>query len=274
MTLDAEFERINAIFHDTYGASRANAQKRAPLLVLLGPELILLVDEQRTARSLLLPLAEHIKAGAHACVAAYVLLNESNGQSLTGSKLRRLEAMSERLSSLVQQLPTEGEAPELRDLLQNCAELVSRSKSRRSCAREEADGFAEQSGAIIERLTDLATRAQIDRLHSATNAILQTLSDEQKSALRVIVAGDHQARRRSLGMQYFKKRMGESGNSEERVTYGENVSSEEQALALLGTRELDAAIARAFFKDPKRLERDILGDSAERCLAHFELTKP
>ena len=63
----------------------------------------------------------------------------------------------------------------------------------------------------------------------------------------------------------------EQNGSDEHVTYGENVSTEQEALALVGTRRLDKYIARAFFGDEKRLQRDVLGDAATRCLDRMDL---
>ena len=72
-------------------------------------------------------------------------------------------------------------------------------------------------------------------------------------------------------MQYFQYRFREQPGADERVTYGENIGSEEEAVALVGTRRLDRLIARAFFGEEKRLQRDVLGDAAKRCLdaMHF-----
>jgi len=58
----------------------------------------------------------------------------------------------------------------------------------------------------------------------------------------------------------------EEPGADERVTYGENIDSEEEAFALVATRRLDRLIARAFFGEEKRLQRDVLGDAAKRCL--------
>ena len=88
-----------------------------------------------------------------------------------------------------------------------------------------------------------------------------------------MVTGDHQARTRSLGMQYFCRRLDEPADSEHRVTYAEGVSDEQSALALVGTRRLDRAVARAFFGDPQRLQRDILGDAAHALLAESKLPR-
>ena len=83
------------------------------------------------------------------------------------------------------------------------------------------------------------------------------------------MTGDHQARNRSLGMQYFQRRFGEEPGEEERVAYGEGVEDADEAHALVGTRRLDNAVAAAFFGDPKRLQRDVLGNAVHALLKHM-----
>ena len=67
-------------------------------------------------------------------------------------------------------------------------------------------------------------------------------------------------------MQYFKRRFQEKPGTDQRVTYGENISDEAEAILLVATRRLDKQIAQAFFGDENRLQRDVLGDAAARCL--------
>jgi hypothetical protein len=85
-----------------------------------------------------------------------------------------------------------------------------------------------------------------------------------------VVVGDHQARARSLGMQYFKRRLQEPPGADQRVTYGENIEDEDEAISLVATRRLDKQIAQAFFGDENRLQRDVLGDAAKRCLDELD----
>ena len=108
-------------------------------------------------------------------------------------------------------------------------------------------------------------------MHAHVEEALTGLADEARAALQVVVVGDHQARARSFGMQYFRKRLGEPAHVDDRLTYGENVDDVDAALALVGTRRLDEALAVAFFGDAKRLQADVLGDAAEALLADFDV---
>jgi hypothetical protein len=50
------------------------------------------------------------------------------------------------------------------------------------------------------------------------------------------------------------------------LTYAEGITTVEEAVALVGTKIFDAALALAFFGDAGRLQRDILGDAAKEQL--------
>jgi hypothetical protein len=73
-------------------------------------------------------------------------------------------------------------------------------------------------------------------------------------------------------MQYFERLLDEPAGAEHRVTYAEGATSVNAALTLLGTRRMDRAIARAFFGDAGRLQRDILGDEAKGQLSKLDMS--
>ena len=135
------------------------------------------------------------------------------------------------------------------------------------------DAFARDLGPLLLRSTDDATHVQLDSLDAHVRRALGQLDAREKKLFQVIVTGDHQARARSLGMQYFTRLLGEGEGEEHRVAYAEGITDEEAALALVGTRRLDHAIATAFFGDAKRLQRDVLADAAEAQLRDFAMPR-
>jgi hypothetical protein len=138
--------------------------------------------------------------------------------------------------------------------------------SGQCCSADARAAFAAEMGPVLLRLTSAATQIQLRRLHEQTECAFATLAPQERAFVHVVVAGVHQARTRSLAMQYFQKRFGEPPGAERRVTYAEAVSTERAALELVGTQRLDRVIANAFFGDARRLQRDILGDAAAEQL--------
>ena len=92
----------------------------------------------------------------------------------------------------------------------------------------------------------------------------QEMSAEEWSQLRVVVVEAPQARRLDLGLEYFARLLDEPVEGG-RIIFAESLDMSEGepwALDHVAKQELDTAVAAAFFDDPKRLDRDILGDAA------------
>jgi hypothetical protein len=212
------------------------------------------------------PLFERAKAAAHIAVALFAYASEESNRDRARAGIARLHA---HIFAALEASGRSEPSDEIATLLKRCVAFAAMAReqtlSESACAE-----FAKDAGPRILSITELATGEQIAGLHDAVEATLSQLSAVEQAELQVVVVGDHQARTRSLGMQYFKRRFGE-GDTDERVTYGENVTDEDEAISLVATRRLDQRIARAFFGDEHRLQRDVLGDAAKRCLdrMHF-----
>ena len=243
-------EEANQVFHERYGEQRDELASNLPLLILLAPDVILSVDGTQRAHSFARDAFDLARSAAHIAVALFV----SDSPRLSDSINRALKKLRGAEGELAQQTFV---------LLELCAEFVRHERS----ATRRAD-LARACGPEILKLTELATAEQLSALHQAVERALSELSPRQREQLHVVVAGDHQARRRSLGMQYFALRL-----DEDRLIYGENIASVEEALKLVGTQRLDREIAQAFFGDAKRLQEDILGAATEKCLQSFAVTR-
>jgi len=272
-------DAINDQFHDTYGASRQSARREVPVFVILADALILFHRDTRQAWSFA-PRSFHvIKSVAHAPLAIYAALEPHEDRPLDLATRERLAAQRAQLADALGRLAgdlrelselSESTRADLRTVLEACADFLS--PLPRAVPRALLSQFAGPLGPLLLRLADDATGLQLDALHAHTEEALCSLSPEERAALHVVVAGDHQARERSLALQYFQRRLGEPRGVEQRVSYAEGVSDEQGALALVGTRRLDRAIGRAFFGDAHRLQRDILGDAAHARLERSSLT--
>lgn len=264
----SHFDAANQLFHETYTASRDQAHHEAPILVLLQSELVLHFRALRKSFTYQRPSFDQAKVAAHIAVALYVLSLERSQPPEYELRLDTLLGHA-RAALGREENDDSAQASGIAALLSACSSFgQALLESRTTCDRER---FARAAGEHILRLTELATREQLAGLHEAVNAALTELDRAEHHRLEVVVAGDHQARARSAGMQYFERRLGEAPGADGRVTYGENISTEAEALALIGTRRLDRKLASAFFGDETRLQRDVLGDAAKACLDELQL---
>lgn len=268
-------DKADPIFHEVYDGARVSSEGDAPLLVVLPTEIALHADGARRAYGYPYPPFHAAKAAAHVAVALYTLTRRTSEEALSAESASRIDSIAAHLRSSLEGAKHRGEDGELeRELLPLLsASLLFAERALAHCRvpTPGRDEFARTSGPLILRVTEIATCGQINALHEAFERALAELSKSERSALQVVVIGDHQARSRSFAMQYFCRRLCEAEGADERVTYGENIEAEQEAIALVGTRRLDRTIARAFFSDEKRLQRDVLGDAAKTCLDRMDL---
>jgi hypothetical protein len=247
---------VNGLFHASYDSATAAAEHAAPVLIFLGDQLILHRGGSRREARVTTPAWLAVRSAAHAPIAVFSLLSKAPGTT-------RIEELRSQIESALHTLPRElSDAEALADV-----QALLTATLRWLEHPDDLEAFARSRGADLLRLTDHATRLQLASLHARVDELLADFSPEELAKLQVVVAGAHQARDRSLGMQYFRKRLNEPPHEENRVAYAENAADEKAALSLAGIRKFDGAIASAFFGDPKRLQRDVLGDSVEKRLA-------
>lgn len=245
MTNDA----VNEAFHDAYAAARAAREDDAPVFVLLADELVAHWKGRRA--HVVRPRSFHaIKAISHAPIALYALLRAGRDPA----DLRvRIDAAD------LDEVP----AGAARD---DCAATLAETRDAM-----DSGELPRSLGPLLHRLTLHATELHLGALDRHVNEELSRLDARERSRLQVVVTGDHQARNRSLGMQYFSKRLPEGNPAGERVLYAEGITDEKAALALVALQRLDREVAEAFFGDPARLQSDVLGKAAEEVLSRLDL---
>ena len=262
---------VNERFHAAYDGARVEAALDAPVFVVHGDSLFVLRHGKRRELSLTPRIFHVIKSAAHAPVAIFAAFHRS-GDHLVEALHAHVVAS---LAALDGERDADTETLEvLREVLEASKAFAERfvgGAEPSKPSEEELDAFARANGPRLLRLTMLATRVQLAALHEVVEKALAELEPDERAGLQVVVTGAHQARVRSLGMQYFRKRFRETEGAEHRVTYGEGVNDVDAAFALVGTRRLDSAVAKAFFGDAKRLQRDVLGDAVFALLKETSL---
>ncbi|MET0791300.1 MAG: hypothetical protein ABW061_07235 [Polyangiaceae bacterium] len=262
---DNALEAGNEVFQHAYAGAREAVRNQVPILVALPTEIVLHHQGERQVSAFSRPAFEHAKATAHIAVALFALTCTETSASERRTGVTRLLSHIAAALDVRQGSPQEPADLEIEALLDHCRCFAQAASEQPLSARIRAE-FARDAGPRILHITELATCEQIAGLHRAVEATLEPLSAGDRAQLQVVVVGDHQARARSLGMQYFKRRFRETPGADERITYGEHIGNEEEAISLVATRRLDKRIALAFFGDENRLQRDVLGDAAKRCL--------
>lgn len=236
-------DRVNDAFHGSYDDQRAVAE-RDPILVVLADDLVLFRGHERTTFHVTTPEFTTAKAVAHAPVALWLLSQRADA-----------EARVEELRAQIMQSPSD-------PILTETLRWIDRMPF-------DVGALAAAFGPTLMESIERATKMQLEALHRTTEEALAMLSPAERRTLHVAVTGDHQARIRSLPMQYFQKRF----TDPDRVVYAEGIVEAEPAAALIGKQRLDRAMAKAFFGNARRMQRDLLGDAAKAELANVDLQR-
>lgn len=256
-TQSPPLNQVNGAFHDAYGAARDDERRAVPVLVVLADTLALRFGDTRRAIDFTPELFHVIKSVVHAPVAVYAAVL---GPAKAPGLRHRIDAARVALDGYVADAP---------DTVQRLATILDETLAFLDHP-DDPDAFARAMGPRLLESTDDATQLQLRALDEAAAALLDALTPAQRADVNVVVAGAHQARARSLGMQYFGKLLGD--DAELRLAYAESVETEEEAVQLVGTRRVDRMIGNAFFGDASRLERDVLGDSVKSRLHDYSLS--
>jgi len=269
---------VNSAFHSAYDEARTRESRDGPVLAVMADKLILMRARGRAEYATSSDVVSVVKGIAHAPVAIFVTLYSLGDASLDTATLTSLAHLDAGLGASQLALRTLEATPDGVSAALACVKIVS--PTRAFLRKVLEAGHVEMSALetlaedVREGLYDclrLASHIQLASLHARTMEVIRELDPWEHRVLQVVVAGDHQARRRSLPMQYFQKLFREPPGADVRVVYGEGIETADEALTLVGTKRLDLVIAEAFFREPRRLYRDVLGDEAQEQLRDFVL---
>ena len=258
-------------FHEGYDNACARAEATGPVFAVLADSLVVFRDRQKHERRFPLQGFHAIKIAAHVPIAAFAAAFPFIGIALDGPARGMLSGLGSTARPATDGVADPRAIADMNAAIEIAIAYVEELLRAACVSRAGLEAFARREGPVLLRLTEHATRIQLAALHAVVEDELSMLSAEERRTLEVVVAGDHQARVRSLAMQYFEKRFGESPGEERRIAYGEGMQEAGEALVLVGKRRANRAIAAAFFGDAARLQRDVLGDAAASLLGDFPL---
>ena len=132
------------------------------------------------------------------------------------------------------------------------------------------DDLAQYRQAILPAVVagaNLAAAAQLTALNTQLSSIWEEVQGQE---VYVAIAGAHQPRAGEVSMQYFSRVLGElpeiGALGERHLVYAEGQFAEADLLGTLARHILDREIGTNFFRDPTRMQRDLLGDAATQWL--------
>lgn len=135
--------------------------------------------------------------------------------------------------------------------------------------RSKFDAYLHQITPAVQENIEEAVHLQLDALNKQVIAWRDKLGDAW-SDLHVITVVPHMPRQGHLQAQYFMRLLHQEEEGH-RVIVMEGRGQDDAALDLLGTHALDRQVSLAFFDDPHRMHRDLMGDAATAYIDRMPL---
>jgi hypothetical protein len=278
---------LNQLFRDAYAARRDGVLAHlGPVILQIEDLLILRHRGQRFEGPARTRRYHELKALTHLPLAFHVLLAGHTGvleEGLRG-QLTTLRGLAHRVAA---GLEGRGLAPEVltrqRRILDACLAFLDEVLARGSLAPGALSALIHAQTPDLLRNAEDAARDQIETMHATVEAWKQRMTPEERAQLRAVVAVSHMSRPGNVALQYFSVTLGETWEGRfdqedldpgKRVLAAETAFDEPTALGLLATHLLDARVAHRFFGEEDRMQRDLLGDAAERILARMFHREP
>lgn len=261
---------LNRRFRGEYQKARAAVIKgTSPVIVVAFDELILLRNGVRTTEQFTPRVYHEVKAISHVPLALYVMLQPTLGQPLEADKIADLKSYRALLATAVASLPGRGFPRDVLGLHQAMGNrslgFIDRALASGSVDRGDFRRYVDWISPRTLESANIATIAQLEALHALVGRWRKDIPAAEWKRMHVVVLGSRQPREGNLQYAYFRKLMGRRAENR-RLFYAEGIFTEKGAKTLLGTILIDRDAAIAFFRNPKRLERDLLADAAARWI--------
>jgi hypothetical protein len=277
---------VNQKFHDDYDEQIRKiictfGKPGGPtVLFFTMNKLILFHNGIREEQEFIPSIYHQLKAIEHHPLALYVTLEPHKGKELTDSLRDFLRERSELLQNTLISLNKEDWSPNVVDnqklLLQDSIEYIDKVLGEGRINSERLNSYVQQVTPKIIRGVNEAAAAELENINEKIKSLLQNDTWEDPY---VVISSVHQARNGELVTQYFEHMFNEfqgvGAGREDRIVYAESIFDDEQkALRLLATHILDRKIGSAFFREPRRLQRDALMDAANFWLWEHAMDIP
>jgi hypothetical protein len=277
---------VNQTFHDDYGKQidRIICTFGKPggptVLWFTMNKLILFHNGIKKEQEFIPSLYHQLKAIEHHPLALYVTLEPHKEKELTDPLKKFLEDRSKLLKNTLISLNEQDWSPNVVDnqklLLEDSIEYIERVLGEGRINSETLKSYVQQVTPKIIRGVNEAAAAELENINEKIKSWLQNDTWEDPY---VVISSVHQARNGELVTQYFEHMFnefqGKGAGREDRIVYAESIfDDKEKALRLLATHILDRKIAWAFFRDPRRLQRDALMDAANFWLWEHAMDIP
>jgi hypothetical protein len=269
---------LNDTFRTTYRETRTWRLARLdPVIIVQFDDLHLIRAGQTRTENFTPPIYHEYKAIAHIPLALYMKLAPLPGRPFEKATLDWLTAYLKQVQAAARSLDGRpGWSPQQLALHMKIAadseKFIEKIGGAELVGDDELTAYARAMRPLVLASADAAAKAQLDGLHALVNKWRAELGPRW-THVDVVVLGPKQPRSGNVQYEYFRRAMGR-GAEGRRLWYAEGVFDKDGGFNLLGTILIDRGASITFFNDPRRLERDLLADAAQKHLNRLFPRRP
>jgi hypothetical protein len=274
-------DEVNSLFLNEYSARIDAMTQMHPLYVeVSGNNLILHRNGQEESKRVIPNIFHTLKDVSHVPFLLYLRLDPlSSNEQLSETEIAGLETLSAKISAARDALSTGGfndvQRKRQQRILDSSLALLRTTIEAKRISRSTLEGFTHSMAPLLLENVDDSACYAIQGMHVQMMQWKSSMTSDEWERIAAINPGVIQPRYRSLATQYFGWLFPAPAppwaypGENERVLYSEFLHPHRDSSEVLASLLLDADSATAFFGNKWRLNEDLLGDGAARCIARL-----
>jgi hypothetical protein len=267
----APLPALDAAFREAYHAARDRAfEQQGPVLLATGDQLVLYQDQTVVAEARIRPERYHrLKTVAHVPLCVRLLAGPAGDRPLAPGTAAELEALrgrlAEALGGLEDLFPPGATLRRQRLVLEASRAFLDEALGAGRIPRGALDAYDRAMREPIQGNIREAAALELAALRQVVQAWRRQHLAASWDRVKVVVIGSHMARDGEVSWQFFSRLLGQDCAGG-RLVFAEGLWEPKEAMGLLATHGVDRDLGQAFFGDPRRTHRDVLGGAAKKWL--------
>lgn len=272
--LSSTLKRLNRSMHIALkGATTHQRKNLGPLIIFeAGKMKLLRANQEVAAFTVIPPLAYHqLKVFGHIAFVAVIQLQRSDlsqDQQVAWIKMMRKDVELAKV-----ELQTMSFSKEIIDsqsaLLDHTLKLFTQAEQA-PLSTKDLERYSETVVPLMQPALDKSAQLHLEVIHTQTKRLYGLLKAEERPLVRIHLYGGRGARRDNIVIQYFSWLFGaRTGTESPRIVFSENISDHDKALDMFAKYKTEQQLAELIFKDPARLDRDLLGDVVRNQISQY-----
>jgi hypothetical protein len=272
-------KELNQSFHYSYNrlihkTHELLGKETTPVIIMSHEEVMLFYEGEKETINVIPELYHQLKSIGHVSFGVYVSLANNGIGPVNGDIREELVSTGYLISQALNYLSANPLPEQYMDtqmkILRSAQSIINDVISAGELTEARLIEFCDESAPWYLEGAVAGARLEIDSLHETVMGWKERMGEENWERIHVVVCAAHQGRYREATLQYFQRLLGEqeglAAEMEDRVIYAEHIDEPGAALDLLARHIVDQKASNDLFKDPLRLQRDLMADGAGEYL--------